>query len=216
MRSSLTITDAIKTLGQIEAKLGIRLSEDASFFTEWLGTLPEISDREALLQTDRDRLDRVRCNYLYQSTDGILLEETIKMVILSPLLELAGFYQAPYKFRAEVTVEVEAVGDEDEILRGRIDALVVQNRLWVVLIEAKKATFDLELALPQTLAYMAATPEAAKPVFGLITNGSSYLFVKLLGKEYGVSDLFATRSQYRNNLYQVLQILRYLGGLVVG
>lgn len=205
----LTITEAIKTLGQIEAKLGIRLSEDSSFFTEWLGVLPELSD------SDIERLNRVRRNYLYQSTDGILLEETIKMVILSPLLELAGFYQAPYKFRAEVSVEVEGIGDEDEILRGRIDALVVQNRLWVVLIEAKKATFDLELALPQTLAYMAGTSETAKPLFGLITNGSSYLFVKLLGKEYGVSDLFGTRCQHRNNLCAVLQILRHLGGLVV-
>ncbi|MCP2730380.1 type I restriction endonuclease [Limnofasciculus baicalensis] len=208
MARVLTITEAIKTLGQIEAKLGIRLSEDSSFFTEWLGTLPELSGG------DRDRLDRVRHNYLYQSGDGILLEETIKMVILSPLLELAGFYQAPYKFRAEVSVEVEAIGDGDEVLRGRIDALVVQNRLWVVLIEAKKATFDLELALPQTLAYMAGNPELEKPLFGLITNGSSYLFVKLLGKEYGVSDLFGTRSQHRNNLCEVLKILRHLGSLV--
>ncbi len=84
------------------------------------------------------------------------------MVLLSPLLELAGFYQAPYKFRAEVSTAIEAIGDNDEILRGRIDALVLQNQLWIVLIESKKATFDLELALPQTLAYMAATPN---PIF---------------------------------------------------
>jgi hypothetical protein len=150
-----------------------------------------------LSNLERDRLDRIRQNYLYQSTDGILLEETIKMVLLSPLLELAGFYQSPYKFRAEVSVEIEAIGDLDEILRGRIDALVLQNRLWIVLIEAKKATFDLELALPQTLAYMAANPQPGslsagadaprwrslafgitetlreRALFGMITNGSS-------------------------------------------
>ena len=208
MTTVLTITETLKTLGQIEDKLGIGLSDDRSFFSEWLGMLPELSE------IDRDRLDRVRSNYLYQSTDGVLLEETIKMVVLSPLLELAGFYQAPYKFRAEVSVEVEALGDRGEVLRGRIDALVLQNRLWVVLIEAKKTTFDLEMALPQTLAYMAATPEPEQPLFGLITNGSSYLFVKLLDRQYGVSDLFATRSQHRNNLCEVLKILRHLGNLV--
>jgi hypothetical protein len=147
-----TITETIKTLGQIEEKLGIRLSDDRTFFLEWLNLPATLSN------SDRDRLDRIRQNYLYQSTDGILMEETIKLVLLSPLLELAGFYQSAYKFRAEVSVEVEAIGDTDEILRGRIDALVLQNRLWIVLIESKKATFDLELALPQTLAYMAANP----------------------------------------------------------
>jgi Type I restriction enzyme R protein N terminus (HSDR_N) len=215
MATVLTITETIKTLGQIEEKLGIHLSDDPTFFTEWLNLPSTLSD------FDRDRLDRIRKNYLYQSTDGILLEETIKMVLLSPLLELAGFYQSPYKFRAEVSVAVEAIGDNDEILRGRIDALVLQNRLWIVLIEAKKAIFDLELAIPQTLAYMAANPQPNQPLFGMITNGSSYLFVKLLdspvetllGRQYGTSDLFATRSQHRNNLYEVLEILRHFGNL---
>jgi hypothetical protein len=168
------------------------------------------------------------------------------MVLLSPLLELAGFYQSPYKFRAEVSVEIEAIGDLHEILRGRIDALVFQNRLWIVLIEAKKATFDLELALPQTLAYMAANPQPdslsagadaprwrslafgitetlrERALFGMITNGSSYLSVKLLDRKYGTSDLFATcwrslsfgKLQHRNNLYEVLEILKHFGNIV--
>jgi Type I restriction enzyme R protein N terminus (HSDR_N) len=207
MATVLTITETIKTLGQIEEKLGIHLSDDRTFFTEWLNLPATLSD------FDRDRLDKIRQNYLYQSTDGILLEETIKMVLLSPLLELAGFYQSPFKFRAEVSVAVETIGDDDEILRGRIDALVLQNRLWIVLIEAKKAIFDLELAIPQTLAYMAANPQPTQPLFGMITNGSSYLFVKLLDLQYGTSDLFATRSQHRNNLYEVLEVLRHFGNL---
>ncbi len=209
MPTVITVSENIKTLGQIEDKLGIFLSADRDFFNEWLNLHPTLSNLE------RDRLDIIRQNYLYQSTDGILLEETIKMVLLSPLLELAGFYQSPYKFRAEVSVEMEAIGDIDEILRGRIDALVLQNQLWIVLIEAKKATFDLELALPQTLAYMAANPQSNQPLFGMITNGSSYLFVKLLERKYGTSDLFATRSQHRNNLYEVLEILRHFGSIIV-
>ncbi len=204
MTTLLAITDEIKTLGQVETKLGITLTEDAGFFTEWLDATVELAE------PDRLRLDQIRRNYLYQTRDGILLEETIKMVILSPLLELAGFYQAPYKFRAEVSIEVTALGDNDEILRGRIDALVLQEQLWVILIEAKKTTFDLELALPQTLTYMAANP-ANRPLYGLITNGSSYQFIKLSNNQYSVSDSFNTRSTHRNNLCEVLPILRHLG-----
>ncbi len=207
MTTLLAITDEIKTLGQVETKLGITLADDAGFFTEWLAATAELAE------TDRLRLDQVRRNYLYQTRDGILLEETIKMVILSPLLELAGFYQAPYKFRAEVSVEITVPNDNDEILRGRIDALVLQDQLWVILIEAKKTTFDLELALPQTLTYMAANPVPSRPLYGLITNGSSYQFIKLSNNQYSVSDSFNTRSTHTNNLCEVLQILRHLGAI---
>jgi hypothetical protein len=213
MSAILAISDDIKTLAQVQTSLGIQLSEDPAFFVEWL--INDQTITPLIAEEDRRRLDQVRRNYLYQSEEGPLLEETIKLIILSPILELAGFYQAPYKFRAEVSVEVQTLGDQDEVLRGRIDGLVLLDRLWVVLIEAKKTIFDLELALPQTLAYMGATPDRDRPMFGMITNGSSYLFVKLLGREYAVSDLFGTRSQHRNNLYEVLQILKVLGQAIV-
>jgi hypothetical protein len=94
------------------------------------------------------------------------------------------------------------------------DSRFFEEWMGVVLIEAKRTTFDLELALPQTLSYMAAAPERDRPVFGMVTNGASYLFVKLMGAEYGVSDLFGTRSPHRNNLVEVLEILRCFGRLV--
>ncbi|MEL7144292.1 MAG: hypothetical protein AAGL08_19010 [Cyanobacteria bacterium J06573_11] len=202
------ISEKITTFRQLEQNLGLLLSEDPNFFTEWMATLPDLTD------ADQVRLDTVRQNYLYQIADGALLEETIKLVILSPLLELAGFYSTPYKFRAEVPVEIKAQGERDEILRGRIDGLVLLERLWVVVLEAKKTTFDLEVALPQTLAYMAASPTPELPLYGLISNGSCYLFVKTLGNRYDVSDVFGTRSQSRNNLYEVLKILKHLGQLI--
>ncbi|BAT53532.1 unknown protein [Nostoc sp. NIES-3756] len=208
MTTSIAITEGITTLRQVEEKLGLTLSGDSQFFTEWMADLPALSEAE------QARLEQVRQNYLYQISDGILLEETVKRVVLSPLLELAGFYQSPYRFKTEVSVEIAAQGDNEEILRGRIDVLVLQNRLWIVLIESKKTTFDLELAIPQTLAYMAVHPKPEQSLYGMITNGSSYLFVKTLGKQYGISDLFATRSQYLNNLSGVLKILKHLGTII--
>jgi hypothetical protein len=208
MTTSIAIAENITTLRQVEEKLGLTLSDDSQFFTEWMADLPALNEAEI------SRLEQVRQNYLYQISDGSLLEETIKMVVLSPLLELAGFYRAPYRFKTEVSVEIEARGDNEEILRGRIDALILQCQLWIVLIESKKTTFDVELAIPQTLAYMAANPKPERHLYGMITNGSSYLFVKTLGNYYGVSDLFSTRSQHRNNLNEVLKILKYLGGII--
>ncbi|BAB77137.1 type I restriction endonuclease (plasmid) [Anabaena sp. FACHB-709] len=208
MTTSIAIAEKITTLRQVEEKLGLTLSNDHQFFTEWMADLPVLSE------TEQTRLEQVRQNYLYQISYGNLLEETVKMVVLSPLLELAGFYQAPYRFQTEVSVEIEAQGDNQEILRGRIDVLVLQGRLWIVLIESKKTIFDLELAIPQTLAYMAVHPNPEQPLYGMITNGSSFFFVKTLGKQYGTSDLFATRSQYLNNLSGVLRILKHLGSII--
>ncbi|RUT05481.1 hypothetical protein DSM106972_034880 [Dulcicalothrix desertica PCC 7102] len=204
MTLTLAVTDGITTFRDCEEKLGLTLTGDNDFFTEWMTELP------ALSQAELARLKQVRQNYLYQISDGVLLEETVKMVVLSPLLELAGFYQAPYRFKTEVSVEVEAIGDNDEILRGRIDALVLQAKLWIVLIESKKTIFDLEVAIPQALAYMAANREPNQVLYGMVTNGSSSLFIKTSGKQYGISDIFTTRSQYRNNLNEVLRILKRL------
>ena len=208
MTQILAISESITTFRQVEEKLGLSLSDEPNFFPEWQEAFPDLEVAE------RSRLDAVRKNYLYQISDGTLLEETIKLVILSPLLELAGFYSTPYKFRAEVPVEIESLGDNDEVLRGRIDGLVLLEQLWIVMIESKKTTFDLEMALLQTLAYMAASPGRDLPLYGMVANGSSYLFVKTLGDRYGVSDLFGTRSQSRNNLYEVLKILKHLGSLL--
>lgn len=54
-----------------------------------------------------------------------------------------------------------------------------------------------------------------KSIIGMVTNGSSHLFIKTLRKQYGISDLFSTRSQYRSNLFEVLKILKYCGFLII-
>ena len=207
MIQSVAISEKMLTLNQIQAKFGFERTEQDSFFTEWQSELP------VMTTSDKERLDQVKRNYLYQRSQGILLEETIKLVILSPLLELAGFYQAPFTFRAEVSVEIEVEGDESELLKGRIDALVLQQQFWLILVEAKKATLSVELALPQTLTYMAANPHPDRPLFGLISNGSEFVFIKLSQKHYELSDVFSLLPR-RNQLYDVLQILRRIGGLI--
>lgn len=106
--------------------------------------------------------------------------------------------------------------EEGEVLRGRIDVLVVQNQLWVTLLESKRTTISVMSAVPQTLAYMMASPSQNQSSFGMVTNGSEIVFVKLsrLGiMQYDVSDVFSP-VPVRNRLYDVLRVLKRMGKVV--
>lgn len=69
--------------------------------------------------------------------------------------------------------------DRDEILRGRIDTLIVHQQFWTLVIESK-STIAVAIALPQALTYMMANPNPERPVYGLITNGDEFMFIKML------------------------------------
>jgi hypothetical protein len=108
---------------------------------------------------------------------------------------------------------------EPIVLRGRIDALVLQNRLWVILVEAKPyhepVGFSVLQALPQTLAYMMAKPiEGTGAAYAMITNGEDYMFVKLeqtaTAKRYGQSHKFTLLSDADRNLYRVARVLNHI------
>ncbi|MEH2340063.1 hypothetical protein [Nostoc sp.] len=62
------------------------------------------------------------------------------------------------------------LNDGEELLRGRIDVLVLQNQLWVMVLVSQKTTLSVWSALPQALAYLMANPQADKPVFGMMID----------------------------------------------
>ena len=105
-----------------------------------------------------------------------------------------------------------ALEREGQLVRGRIDVLVVQEQLWVLVIESKQASFSLKEAIPQALSYMVTAPYPEQPVFGFITNGSHFLFLKLQRPtgQYALSDEFSLFRRV-NELYTVLQVLQRLG-----
>ena len=169
-----------------------------------------------LTEKEKQALDGIKQQFFYQRADGPLGEGAVKMVILSKLLDLAGFYDPPFRFRTETSVEI-AIADQDEVLRGRIDALVVQEQLWVLVIESKRTAFAIDVALPQALAYMIANPNLEKPIFGLVTNGGQFIFIKLVQSpqpQYDLSDDFSLYRRH-NQLYDVLQILKRIGHIVI-
>ncbi|HAJ63850.1 MAG TPA: type I restriction endonuclease subunit R, partial [Cyanobacteria bacterium UBA8543] len=121
------------------------------------------------------------------------------------------------KIRGEKFVKVE-INNGDTVLEGFIDAVVVQNQFWVVVIEEKRFNVNVLQALPQTLAYMMANPNSEMPGFGMITTGDDYVFIKLNQqvRQYTLSDKFTAISRdENNNLFRVLRVIKRITGLLV-
>jgi hypothetical protein len=206
MAKVIAVTEAIKSLAEAESRLNLRRTEDAAFFTEWQAQLPSPSDSE------QTALDTLRRRLLYHRADGELLEGAVTLLVASPLLELAGFYDPPFRMKAEAAIEI-TIDDGEETLRGRIDILILQNQLWVMVLECKKTTISTRSALPQALAYMMANPDLDKPRFGMLTNGDDVLFVKLRAQptpEYGLSRAFSIYT-VPSELRSAFQVLKHLG-----
>lgn len=196
-------------IAYLEARFSLEQSNNAAFFPEWWENLPEISDLE------KQYLDKVKFHFLRLVKYPPLSEETVKLVVLSPLLSLAGFYDEPFFIRSESSIEI-SVENEDEVIRGKIDVLVIQQQLWLLVIESKRTAFSLLEAIPQALTYMLANPHPTKPLFGLVMNGSDFIFIKfsqINQAQYALSDQF-TLLKRENELYQVFQILKKLGQIL--
>lgn len=194
------------TLKELKQNFGIQMSQSPAFFTEWSEAFTLLSEEE------RHLLDRVKANFQELMEEPPMLENTVKMVVLEPLLDLAGFYHKPFRIETETSVALE-MKDEGTIIRGRIDVLVVKNQLWLLVIESKRSDFAVTRAIPQALAYMLSNSEIVQPTFGMITNGNEFLFLKTSQNDYANSRLFSLVNP-NNELYEVLQILKHLGSKI--
>ena len=205
-------------LADLKRDFGLTLVRDPAFFPEWVPQTAEPSGdlSEEISELEKMLLDRVLKNFSALLEDPPVLENSVKMVVLSPLLDLAGFYRQPFRIESETSVEVEAE-DEGEIIRGRIDALVLRQRLWLLVIESKHSDFAVNVAIPQAIACMMGNPDLSLPTFGLVTNGNDFVFLKLIRQptvQYGNSRLFSLLNP-GNELDEVLQVLKQLGNAVL-
>ncbi|BAY92135.1 MULTISPECIES: type I restriction endonuclease [unclassified Tolypothrix] len=208
------------TLAYLKENFALHQAEDEQFFTEWFDDLPAITELE------KQYLDRVKTNYLSLLENAPLIEEAIKLVVLSPLLDLAGFYRPPFSIATEESIEISEdviIGNankaeaDKEIIKGKIDVLVIQNKLWLLIIESKRSTFSLTKAIPQALTYMLAAPHSDEPVYAFVLNGEDFQFIKLSRQNHPVYALSDRFSLYRseNELYIVLNILKRIGQILI-
>jgi hypothetical protein len=203
-----TIQAKTLTLGDVQTKFNLQLSEDNLIFREWIEDLPEIADEE------KRALDKVKAGYI-NSTSYPFLEDTVKMVVLAPLLFLADLFLNPFHIECEKSVEL-ILEDEDTIVRGSIDVLLLMQSFWVVAIEAKRSQYSVEAGLPQLLFYMLNDPNSEQATFGMLTNGSSFRFIKVTKQntpQYALSKLFDIQNP-GNELYEVFRILKRLASVI--
>lgn len=200
MVNTAAIEPTFTSLQDLQERLGLRRSGAADFFGEWVAALSDPVSLDPSLGAVLETLRR-RHAYYYQA--GLLQEGTVVLSIVAPLLEAVGFHEPPFFVRSEVPVTL-AVPDRGQVYRGRIDVLVVQQGLWVLTVEAKNTRFAADFALPQCLAYLAAAQP--DPSFGLVTNGTDFLFCKLQEGFYDFSDPFSLLSR-QNQLISIVQVL---------
>ena len=196
------------TLAQLRETFRLEPTDDDRFFPEWQDDLPELNTAA------KQSLDEVKADYLHLSRYD-LLEPIVKMVVLSPILRLAGFYREPFYVAAEKKVELLSE-DGETLVRGMVDLLVFHPEVWIVSVEAKRTYYSLESAIPQALFYMLGQAKKDQLVFGLATNGREFQFIKLLNAEVPRYGLSYTLSLNRgDDLYQVVRGLQALGRQVL-
>ena len=204
---TLAVTEAITTIAEAEGKFGLNRSESKDFFTEWYDQLPEINP------SDRTNLEILWRRYIYHRSGGHLLESTVMLLLVSPLITIAGLYDPPFRIKAEESIAIN-VADSEETLQGRIDVLVLRDRLWIIVLESKKTMLSVWSALPQTLAYLMASPNGDRPTFAMLTNGDDIVFVKLEGKQYAMSQVLSPLVN-RGELEVAWQVLRKIAEIEV-
>ncbi|NEQ76812.1 MAG: restriction endonuclease subunit R [Okeania sp. SIO2C9] len=194
----------------VEHKFSLNQTDDIQFFREWFDGLPEITDIE------KQVLDRAKANYLNAIKHREISENLVKMTVIAPLLAWANFYQLPFDIVDENSIDI-SVETQNEIIKGRIDIIVFKHHLWLLVIESKNAGLSIINGIPQGLTYMMANPHPEQPIFGLVTNGDDFQFIKLVKQnspQYALSKKFTISNPQNNELYHVLSILKKLGQVI--
>lgn len=205
-----TIQASKVTLRDLIDRVGLLRVRTPDFFREWQDDRPVLQDEEKTL------LDRIQAGFFNLLARGPVLERSVQIAVVAPLLFLAGFFLPPFNLHTEKSMEFVAE-DEGQIIRGQIDILIVKDNFWMMVIESKEAEFSIEAGLAQFLSYMLGDPKLGdRPSFGLIATGGSFVFLKLVKEDsqyrYGLSRIFETQNP-GNELYEVLQVMKRIGQL---
>jgi predicted type IV restriction endonuclease len=194
------------TLQSLKQQFNLQRSDEADFFLEWQAPLPTLSDFE------KERIAHIQAIYT-NFEERSALENTVSLTVVSPLLDTAGLFLPPFYLESEKSVEIFA-SDQETVLRGRLDVVVIKDLIWVLTIESKRAGFSLIVGIPQVIAYMLAAPTAQKILYGMVTNGRNFVFIKLDRQgtpRYAQSQEFIISRD--DDLAQTLKIIKQLAAI---
>lgn len=140
---------------------------------------------DPLTESERQEILQTRNEFENHLTSGETSEGQVKLVAVSPLLRLAGFYRYPLNVTVEEGIARITVTDEDVTMTGRFDILAINRArlnsadkpFWVLVVESKGGAISPTAGLPQLLAYAYRGIQNQEFVWGLATNGEFYRFL---------------------------------------
>ncbi len=199
------------TLHDLGARFGLQLIKDATFFPEWHTELPEISEQE------KQQLDRIQASYLHLVSQMSMVEDVVKMVVCRRcctwLIFSSPLFPSSQRLRYSSQLPMKSWP-----LRAR-------STSWCCTINCGSCSSNRNGRRPRLRwgsrncwRYMLASPNPVQPVYGMITNGGSFVFLKLVqgpdAAHYALSRIFEMRNP-GNDLYPVLAVLKHLKHLVL-
>ncbi len=157
------------------------------FQKQYNGSFTPLLSLETLTEFEQRDLVQIRNDFDNYLTAGKVSEGQVKLLVVAPLLRLAGFYRSPIQITVEEDVADIDIEDEDTKITGRMDILAVNKAqqtaaniyFWILVIETKNSLADVLAGLPQLLIYTFKSLEHQTSVWGLVTNGARYQFVYL-------------------------------------
>lgn len=168
------------TLNEVHQLLDLQPSVQRVRFTDVLN-LPDLTEWEMA------KMAQIRIDFQAYWQAGKVLEGQVQLLVLAPLLRLAGYYRSPIQLSLEQAIAEIMLDDEDTKITGRLDLLAarrgVVTPLWVLVVESKNSQVDALNGLPQLLTYASQSLTSQESVWGLATNGFSYYFVRLISGE---------------------------------
>ena len=194
------------TLNDAHQLLGFSPNFDGSFESHLnLEEVPE--DDRASLHTIRDRV-------LHYLTLGQISEGQARELSVAPLLQLAGYHNAPIYLRIEENIDRIYIESDDLHITGRFDIVAVNRDtlnitltpLWILVIESKNIEASEYIGIAQMLTYARTSLTQQSAVWGLVTNGSTYQFFYLSKGEYQYMPSLSIRE--RDRALHLLQVLR--------
>ncbi|NJP08952.1 MAG: restriction endonuclease subunit R [Leptolyngbyaceae cyanobacterium RU_5_1] len=182
------------------------------------GNYADVLSLEPLTEYEQQELTQIASDFENYLSPGKVSEGLVKVLTVYPLLRLAGFYRYPFELNLEETIARISVVDEDTEITGRFDILAINREaerngqreaFWVLVIEAKNSSIAVNAALPPLLAYAYEGLDDQNLVWGLVTNGVNYQFVRLQREEPPTYQPLPTLHLFeRDRALQLLQALK--------
>jgi hypothetical protein len=179
-------------------------------------SLPSLASHEL------SELADIRDRFLRYLTLGKVSEGQARELSVAPLLQLAGYHNAPIYLRIEEEIDRIYIESEETHITGRFDIVAVNREetsgpispLWILVIESKNIEASEYVGTAQLLAYAHGTLEQQGCLWGLVTNGATYQFFYLEKSDLETGDGLTYRYMPTLNLREtdrsalLLQVLK--------